>query len=460
MVNLIIELSKYLMLILFATYTFTCFTVLSRRRTEKRQKRMLKKQTRLIFFIHLNAFLVIFAVQKTWDVMIAYVMQAALLGCILIIYRYIYKRASSLVVNNMCMLLAIGFVILYRLDADKAVRQYQIAVAAIAITLIVPFVIHRMHFLSKLTWVYASVGILLLLVVAVLGKKSYGANLSLTVGGIALQPSEFVKILFVFFVACMLYQSTEFGQVVKTTAVAAIHVLILVISKDLGAALIFFITYLIMLYVATRSFFYLGSGLVCGSIASVAAYKLFHHVRVRVTAWKDPLSVIDSDGYQVCQSLFAIGTGGWFGLGLCQGMPDTIPVVDQDFVFAAIAEEMGGLFAICLLMVCASCYLMFLNIAMQMHDPFYKLVALGLGTVYGFQVFLTIGGVIKFIPSTGVTLPFVSYGGSSLLSTFIIFAIIQGLYILREDGEGLDENQEGLQKHTGKKQGRIRKTTG
>ena len=95
--------------------------------------------------------------------------------------------------------------------------------------------------------------------------------------------------------------------------------------------------------------------------------------------------------------------------------------------------------AICLIMVCASCYLMFLNIAMQMHDQFYKLIALGLGTVYGFQVFLTVGGVTKFIPSTGVTLPLVSYGGSSLLSTFIIFAVIQGLYILREDGEEFDE---------------------
>lgn len=122
-------------------------------------------------------------------------------------------------------------------------------------------------------------------------------------------------------------------------------------------------------------------------------------------AWKNPLGVIDKEGYQICQSLFAIGTGGWFGMGLYQGMPDKIPVVEQDFVFAAISEELGGVFALCLLLVCVSCYLMFLNIAMQIRDQFYKLIALGLGTVYGFQVFLTIGGVTKFIPSTGVTLP-------------------------------------------------------
>ena len=443
MENLIVELSKYLMLLLFACYTLICFTALNGRKSEKKQRRILKKQTKLIFLIHLNAFDVIFAVQKSFDVLLAYIMQAALLCCILIIYKYIYKRASGLIVNNMCMLLAIGFVILYRLDTDKAMRQYQIAAAAAIITLIIPFFIHKMHFLNKLTWIYAVVGIALLLAVAILGSTSYGAKLSFKVAGIAVQPSEFVKIIFVFYTASMLYRSTEFIQVVKATAVAAVHVLILVASKDLGAALIFFITYLIMLYVATRNTFYLTGGLACGSAAAVAAYHLFRHVRVRVTAWKDPLSVIHDDGYQVCQSLFAIGTGGWFGMGLYQGMPNKIPIVEEDFVFAAVSEELGGFFAVCLIMVCASCYLMFLNIAMQMRDQFYKLIALGLGTVYGFQVFLTIGGVTKFIPSTGVTLPLVSYGGSSLLSTFIIFAIIQGLYILREDREVLDEEKSG-----------------
>ncbi len=441
MENLIVELSKYLMIFLFACYTFMCFHVLNRKISERRQKRILKKQTKLIFLIHLNAFAVIYAVQRTKNVLIAYVMQAVLLSCILIIYKYIYKRASGLVVNNMCMLLAVGFVILYRLEPDKAVRQYEIAAAAAAITLIIPFFIHKLHFLKRLTWIYAVTGIVLLLAVAVLGSVSYGAKLSFRVAGIAVQPSEFVKIIFVFFTASMLYRSTEFSQAVKTTVVAAIHVLILVVSKDLGAALIFFITYLVMLYVAARNPLYLLGGLAGGSAASVAAYKLFRHVRVRVTAWKDPLSVINDDGYQICQALFAIGTGGWFGMGLYQGMPKKIPIVEEDFVFAAISEELGGIFAVCLIMVCASCYLMFLNIAMQIHDQFYKLIALGLGTVYGFQVFLTIGGVTKFIPSTGVTLPLVSYGGSSLLATFIIFAIIQGIYILREDEEVFDEKK-------------------
>lgn len=188
-----------------------------------------------------------------------------------------------------------------------------------------------------------------------------------------------------------------------------------------------------MLYVATREYLYLTGGLLSGTIAALIGYKLFSHVRVRVIAWKDPFQVIEKEGYQISQSLFAIGTGSWFGMGLYQGIPDTIPVVDQDFIFSAIVEEMGAIFGICLILICMSLFIMFINIAMQAKDSFYRLVALGLSLMYGFQVFLTIGGVTKFIPLTGVTLPLVSYGGSSVLSSLIIFAIIQGLYILKQD---------------------------
>ena len=169
--------------------------------------------------------------------------------------------------------------------------------------------------------------------------------------------------------------------------------------------------------------------------------------RTRVNVWRDPFGTYDKGGYQVAQSLFAIGTGGWFGAGLYQGQPDTIPVSAEDFIFSAISEEMGLIYAMCLILICVSCYVMFLNIAMQLHNLFYKMVALGLGTCYIFQVFLTIGGATKFIPSTGVTLPLVSYGGSSLISTLIMFAIIQGLYILRQD-EG-ENNARKKQRKTG-----------
>ena len=175
-----------------------------------------------------------------------------------------------------------------------------------------------------------------------------------------------------------------------------------------------------------------------------AGYHLFSHVKNRIVAWLDPLSVIDKAGYQVCQSLFAIGTGGLFGFGLGQGLPNKIPIVSKDFIIAAISEEMGGIFAVCLIMVCVSCFLMIFNLSMQMKDAFYKYVALGLGSVYALQVLLTVGGSTKFIPMTGVTLPLVSYGGSSLLSTMIIFGMIQGMYIMQaapEKRRNIDERQ-------------------
>ena len=431
MSSIFCEVSKYLMIIFFALYTWECFSVF-KRKSKDRQNAIFRRQNLFLFLLHLDGYLVLFDQTDNPKILIFYAVQAVFFLIVISSYKLLYEHSAQLLVNNMCMLMAIGFLILSRLSYEKAVKQFTIAVGSMIFALGLPYLIQKVRFIRRLSWLYAGIGLLALSVVAVLGATSYGAKISFTVAGISIQPSEFVKILFVFFVAGMLHQSREFKQVAVTTAAAAAHVIILVLSKDLGGALIFFVVYLVMLYVATGNPFYFIGGLAGGCAASAAAYRLFAHVRVRVVAWRDPLSVIDKEGYQICQSLFAIGTGGWFGVGLYQGMPEKIPKVEQDVVFSAISEELGGIFAICLIVVCMSCFLMCLNIAMQLKDGFYKLVALGLGTTYGFQVFLTVGGVIKFIPSTGVTLPFVSYGGSSLFSTIIIFASIQGFYILRE----------------------------
>ena len=447
MENLIVEVSKYLMIILFACYAYECFSAFRSRISTEKRNHIFDRQIFLMYLIHLDAFLVLYTVTDEINLIILYFLQVILVTIVIVNYQLLYPKASRLVTNNMCMLLMVGFIMLTRLSYEKAIRQYAIAICASVITIVIPVLIRKVQSLRRLTWLYAMIGIVGLAAVTIFGSTSYGAKISVTIGGLfSIQPSEFVKILFVFFVAGMLYKNTDFKTVCITTIVAAVHVLILVASRDLGGALIFFVTYLVMLYVATRKLFYFAGGLLVGCIAAVAAYGLFSHVRVRVVAWRDPLSVIDNEGYQICQSLFAIGTGGWFGTGLYQGSPNKIPVVEQDFIFSAISEELGGIFAICLIMVC-SCFLMFLNIAMQMKEQFYKLVALGLGTVYAFQVFLTIGGVTKFIPSTGVTLPLVSYGGSSLLATMMLFAVIQGLYILRQD-EG-ENNARKKQRKTG-----------
>lgn len=434
MVNIIVELSKYLMIILVAIYTYECFAVFGYG-DEDTQRSILLRQNLLMFMLHFVAFMVMFLQTEEKKMLVFYGMQVVLFFLILVAYRLLYPRVSRLVVNNMCMLLAIGLIMLTRLSYSLAVKQFVIAAAAVCISLFVPVIIRKVKVLSEWKKFYAVAGVVMLAVVIVAGRVTGGALLGITVAGISIQPSELVKIIFVFFVASSLKEDTSFRNVVITTVVAALHVLILVVSKDLGAALIIFAVYLVMLYVATRQPLYVFAGLGAGSVASVLAYYLFAHVRVRVIAWKDPFASYQSGGYQVAQSLMAIGTGSWLGMGLMQGAADKIPVSESDFIFSAIAEELGLIFAICLILICVSVYIMFLNIAMQLHDSFYKLMALGLGTCYIFQVFLTIGGVTKFIPSTGVTLPLVSYGGSSVISTIIMFGIIQGLYILREDEE-------------------------
>ncbi len=387
------------------------------------------------------------------------------------------------------MLLSIGFIMITRLNPDSAKRQFLIVAAATIIAMIIPIMIKKMTFLKKWALFYAVAGIGLLAFVLVFGDRVNGAKININIGSFAFQPSEFVKIIFVFFVASRLYKksaqfkdhvittaiaaayvlilvsfafqpsefvkiifvffvasrlykkSAQFKDHVITTAIAAAYVLILVLSRDLGSAVVFFVTYVVMLYVATKKPFYLFAGFGSGCGAAVIAYFLFSHVRQRVVAWKNPFSVYQNEGYQIVQGLFAIGTGGWFGMGLCQGSPEMIPFVKQDYMFAAICEELGGLFAICMILICMSMFLLVVNISLRIKKRFYKLIALGLGTEYAFQVFLTIGGVTKFIPMTGITLPLVSYGGSSVLSTIIMLAIIQGLYILREDEDEEFEKQ-------------------
>ncbi len=436
MVTAFIQISKYLVIILFAVYTSQSFSSLSSKKPDSERKALFASQRVEIFLITLVGFLDILLEQQQAAILVYFLLAMALFICIQSVYSMFYHNAPRILLNHMCMFLCIGMVMLTRLDQDLARKQAIIAIVSALATLLIPVIIKKANGLDKLGWVYAGIGIVSLGAVAVLGSVSYGAKLSLSIGGFSLQLSEFVKIIFVFFVASMFSRATDRKTILLTTVVAMLHVLILVASTDLGAALLFFMVYLVMLYVSTRKARYLLGGLLLGAVGSVAAYFLFYHVRVRVQAWKDPFSVIETGGYQLSQSLFAIGSGGWFGTGIGLGRPDLIPVVEQDFIFSAISEELGAIFAICLVLVCLCCFFIILNIAMQIHRPFYKLVALGLGTDYIFQVFLTVGGVTKFIPSTGVTLPFVSYGGSSVLSTFILFNIILGLYLFRESEYG------------------------
>ena len=438
----IVEMARYVIILLFALYTFYSFRAFAGH-NKQRQNRVFAAQRTLTLLLHtvMSAILIM----ENKDIMYVGLWAAEFAFYLIFIkvYQACYKGLSKLVLNNMMMCMMVGFVILGRLASDYAVHQIILAAAAMVLCIFVPLIIEKFRILEKMGWYFAAIGIVFLMLVFVIGVEKYGSRNWISVGGIAIQPSEFVKILYVFFMASLLSQTTKFKHIVIISAVAAVHVVILVAEKDLGAALIYFVTYIFVLYVATTKVQYLGAGLAGGTLASIVAYHLFSHVRTRVQAWRDPWAEIRGGGYQVAQSLFAIGTGGFIGMGLGKGLPGSVPVVESDFVFSAISEELGGVFAICLIMVYLSSYIMFVNIAMKMKKQFYKLTAFGLSVVFIFQVFLCVGGVTKFIPSTGVTLPFISYGGSSIVTTIIIFSVIQGMYVLNgKEEESLEEETE------------------
>lgn len=252
---------------------------------------------------------------------------------------------------------------------------------------------------------------------------------------ITFQPSEFVKIIFVFFLAGALWEKRTFDRVALTAVFAGAHVIVLVLSKDLGSALIFFVGYVFVVFTATGNILYLLLGAAGGSGAAYAAYKIFSHVQTRVLAWRDPWSHLTDESWSITQSLFAMGSGSWFGMGLLKGNPKSIPYVDQDFIFSSICEELGVIFGVCLILITLSCFINICKIAVEVKDRFYQLIVYGIGIMYIFQIFLTVGGGMNLIPLTGVTLPFISYGGSSCMTTMMMFFIVQGIYIrMQQEG--------------------------
>ena len=425
----ITEFSKYFIALFASFYTYECFAVF---RYEKEQDRgsIYVRQYIFMFLVHLSCFLPVCIQTGQIEYVFFFIFQQIGIYAMIALYHMIYPNANRLVINNMCYLLGIGFIILTRLSYNKAIRQFVIAVASFIIALFVPNLMTRVKNWKEYVWFYGAAGIISLGAVLALGAVTNGSKLSFYLFGVRFQPSEFIKIVFVFFIASLMSRSVTFFNVALSAVAAAAHIVILALSKDLGSALIYFVAYVVILYVATGKKRYLLAGLAGGSGAAYMAYRLFRHVQVRVQAWRDPWSVIDNQGYQITQSLFAIGCGGLFGLGICQGSPSSIPYVEMDFIFSAITEELGVLFSLCLILVYVSSFIMFMQIAMTMKKMFYRLTVTGLGITYIFQVFLTIGGGIKFIPLTGVTLPFISYGGSSVLSMIIMFSVLQGLYLI------------------------------
>ena len=441
MLYYITELSKYIITFLMIIYVFECILNVVKK-NEKKKTVIYIRQNIEMFFIQFFAYMTLSLRTGKIDYLFFYAFLQIVIFSSIILYTMIYPGIDRCLLNNMSLLISIGFTILTRLDFQKAFKQFGIVTVSIAITMVVPYLMKKFRFMANLKWIYTAVGIIALSIVLILGQVTHGSKISYTLAGVTLQPSEFVKIVFVFCIAAFLAESTSFKDVLISGIIAAVHVMVLVVSKDLGSALIFFIGYLFMLFIASKNYLYLFFGIIAGSGAAAISYKIFRHVRVRVQAFINPFKVIENEGYQISQSLFAVACGSWFGTGLLKGAPSDIPYVESDFIFSAISEEFGVVFSICMLVVCLSCFFIIMNTSAKLRNKFYRLVTCGLGIIYIFQVFLTVGGGIKFIPLTGVTLPFVSYGGSSVLTSLLIFAILQGIILIGKEEDYSYEEQE------------------
>ncbi len=428
MASFISEISNYAFVVIMVVYVATNIVVFFFKNPEK-HKHFYMLQTLLAIAFHAVGYITLFVRAEDPRYFFFFAFQEIILFALILVFRTLYRSVSRLMLNNVLMLLFVGFTILGRLAFMNAVRQFIITIVAFGISMIIPWIMKHTSLLKKMGYVYCAIGIVALGAVWLTGEITNGSKLAFTIEGMSFQPSEFVKITIVFFVAALLANKKDPFRYVSSALFSVVHVLILVLSRDLGGAGIYCMIYLFMLYIANRNVLTLVAGAIGGAGAFYLALQVFSHVKIRVQNWLNPWTDMSNTGYQITQSLFAIGTGGWEGMGLFQGDPKTIPYVNEDFVFSAIAEEFGVMFSVLLIMLYLVTVLHMFRMSVRVEEFFHKLILSGLAVSLGTQVILTIGGGTRFIPLTGVTLPLISMGGSSLTATLLMFGVVQGIYI-------------------------------
>ncbi len=345
------------------------------------------------------------------------------------------------------MLFIIGTGMVIQQDITKTVTSAKHAfffIPGVFVLLVSIIAIRNLTKWEKLVPLAILVSLGLLALPLAFGVSKYGARNWINVAGVSLQPSEFVKIILVFVLASAFSLQRGVWRTIPALIFAVLCCVMLLAQSDLGSLLIFFIVTICMFYISTSNLLLTGIGVGAASIGAVTAYNLFSHVRVRVDVWQNPWIDTDGKGYQIVQALIAIGSGGMFGMGLGLGLPRIVPLYHSDFVFAAISEEFGTMFAICLLAAYGLVLWRGMMIALSARKGFHTLLAVGMTLTLVVQTFIIVGGVIKMIPLTGVTLPLISAGGSSILSCMGQFGVLLGISSINYEDDINEMKRHGI----------------
>lgn len=356
------------------------------------------------------------------------------IGLVLIIYisNFLLLKISDgdhYIFLIVTMLLSIGLIMIYRIDANLGVKQLLWLTLGILVFYVSYFTLKYIKGWQNWGVLYLGGSYLLFLLTFVLGSRIKGAINWIRIAGFTFQPAEITKLLLIFLIAAY-YSNLEKYKNIKYSnyyllVIVYSFIALLFLQRDLGMSVLFYVIYLSLQYIyeEDRKLILFNIGLFIAG--GLIGYIIFDHVKIRVITWLNPWPYIDSKGYQITQSLFAIAEGGFFGTGLGLGHPYFIPHADTDFIFSAICEEMGLFTGIGVIMLFLILVYRGFKIALRQNNKFYRILALGISVLFGIQSFVILGGVLKVIPLTGITLPFISYGGSSIISSFIALGILQ-----------------------------------
>lgn len=386
-----------------------------------------KKLLRFTYFLCLICFFNLALIKPPFDkgAIVISVIIIVLIAYSHFIIRKFYPDGDKYIFIFASILSVIGISTLYRIKPDLAIKQVMWFALGVAGYIVIVVLLPDLKRFQKYRYIYLGMTLALMSMALIFGTEKYGAKNWILIGGFSFQPTEFGKLFLVAYLASVLKDYKDFKSLIEPAAVVMVCLGFMMLQRDLGTALIIFALSVTMLYIATSKAKYVVACLALFMLGGIISYKLFGHVRTRVMIWKDPWPYANEQGLQIVQSLIAIAWGGLFGKGFGFGYPQYIPVRESDFIFTVICEELGLVTGLGLIIIYFLLFYRSMRAAVYVENNFSRLIAVGYSAIIASQAMVILGGVINLIPLTGITLPLVSYGGTSMLFTFCALGLVQ-----------------------------------